>query len=220
MGLRACLEDQDQLVVVGESSNGRNLLEVVERAAPDVVLLSEGIEADGFDNVCIGLRELMTDCGALLLTLELRRDLVLAAARLGVRGICMLQSKPSELVLAIYKIKLGGFSLPDQALEWIMEDYSNLQPRGRGEAAVELAPKPAASTGIHDSLHELSDREKQVLRFVAGGMTSRGIAEKLGISARTVEAHRARIGDKLGIRTVAGLTRFALKAGMQVELDT
>jgi DNA-binding NarL/FixJ family response regulator len=216
-GLLACLSNTSELAVVGDATNGSETLELIARHPADVAILSARIQRPGFEDLCNELQGLSSECSSLLLVLEERRETVLTAARAGIRGLVSMESSPDQIVEAIREVYSGQLRYSDMAVRYIVEDY----------ARIDRTMLPPRTLPPADGLHErvavyngdareqrLSKREKQVLALVAAGLTSREIAEELDISARTVEAHRARISDKLGIRTVAGLTRYALKMGL------
>ena len=133
----------------------------------------------------------------LILTMHHKQEYVLDAVRAGAHGYVLKDDDPSELQRAIEVVHRGeAFYTP-----WAAAQLS---------AALRGEPARSASGG----LAVLSSREVEILREVARGSTSKGIAEKFGISPRTVESHRLKVMDKLEIRTVAGLTRFAIQEGL------
>jgi DNA-binding NarL/FixJ family response regulator len=128
-------------------------------------------------------------------------DYVLEAVRQGAHGYVRKDSSPAELRAAVRAVHEGNaYFTPSVA--------RHLTAALRDEAAPPPAPDHSAA------LESLTAREREVLALVAAGQTNKQVAAALGISPRTVEAHRESLMRKVGIRTVAGLTRLAIEAGL------
>jgi DNA-binding NarL/FixJ family response regulator len=125
---------------------------------------------------------------------------VLEALRAGAAGYVVKDTAPEELALAIRVVAGGGRYLSASIAGRIADDL--LQ---QAQAGSDAAPKP---------LDQVTPRQRQILQLVAEGHSTRSIADKLSISIKTVETHRAQIMERLGIRDVAGLTRFAMRNGL------
>ncbi len=220
-GLSVCLDDAPGVAVVGEVSGILQALDCLGRCSPDIVILSSGVGNFGvLGRFCNELRRRDAVCFPVLLVAEEDRNIVLAAAKAGVRGLLHIGYSSEEIQAVIRLVSSGQAGFSAGALARIAEDYLGIQ---RETAASETPPLTDAARQAGQSQlksgtkgDRLSKRERQVLAYVAAGNTSREIATQLGIAPRTVEAHRARVSSKLGIRTIAGLTRFALKTGLSV----
>lgn len=199
-GIRHVLEGDPGLTVIGEAEDGSTTLAQAERARPDVVLLDLTMPgASGLD-VVRRLRARLPDTKVLILSVHDDREYVLESVRAGAHGYLRKDSSPADIRQAIHAVHAGdSFFSPPVARH--LTDALQQAPR-RG------APGPAADLGA------LTGREREVLARIARGLTNRETAGELGISVRTVEAHRDSLMRKLGIHTVAGLTRFAMEHGL------
>jgi len=196
-GLRRVLEEGDGLRVVAEAGNGTEALERAAREHPDVVLLDltlPGPEGGGLA-VLRALRDRVPETRVLILSVHDDREYVLESVRAGAHGYLRKDSSPAEIRQAIHAVYVGDsfFSPP-------VARHLAAAVQGR-----------SATTG----LAALTSREREVLIRVAQGYTNRQTAAELGISVRTVETHRDSLMRKLGIHTVAELTRFALESGLR-----
>ena len=190
-GIRHVLEGGDGFQVVAEAANGAEALERAAGAHPDVVLLDLSMPgASGLD-VVRQLRARHPDTRILILSVHDDREYVLESVRVGAHGYLRKDSSPADIRQAIRAVHAGdAFFSP---------------PAARHLTA---AVQDQAAT---DRLGDLTSREREILLRVARGRTNREAAAELGISVRTVETHRDSLMRKLGIHTVAGLTRFALE---------
>lgn len=191
--LRALLNEQDGLEVVGQAHNGNQAIELARSLKPDIVVMDismphlNGLEATE------RLAELRDAPRVIILSQHNQRDYVVKALLAGARGYLLKDSIADELIEAIFRVFQGETFLSDQLPRAEIEEYVR-----RGEAA------PTA-------LAQLTPREREVLQLVAEGNTNRQIALMLTISVKTVEKHRYNLMDKLNIRDVAGLVRFAIE---------
>lgn len=214
-GLMACLADADDIDVIGGAATSREALEIAGNNEPHLAILSSSMDKADLAHVCGALRRLDAHCQTLLLATEEKREIVLAGAQAGVRGILSIANSEKDIIAAIHVVHGGRMCFSDTALRYIVEDYEVVSARTSAKVTpTKLPPGQPSEQKRKSEDASLTGREKQVLALVSSGMTSREIASELQISTRTVEAHRARVCDKLGIRTVAGLTRYALKMGV------
>jgi DNA-binding NarL/FixJ family response regulator len=193
-GIRHVLEEDSGLCVVAEAATGNEVLERAAREQPDVVLLDLTMPgATGLD-VVRALRERVPGARVLILSVHDDREYVLESVRAGAHGYLRKDSSPADIRQAIRAVHGGdSFFSPPVARHLV--------------AAVQDGAPPGA-------LEDLTSRERDVLVRVARGLTNREAAGELGISVRTVEAHRDSLMRKLRIHTVAGLTRFAMEQGL------
>lgn len=195
-GIRHVLESEPGFAVVGEAATGAEAIELATALQPDVVVLDISMPGDSGLRVAGELRRRVPATRVLILSMHDNTEYVLESVRTGVHGYLLKDTAATELRGAIRAVRQG-------------ESYFS-PPIARRLSAV---LRGAADT-THDQLGQLTLRERQVLVGVAEGRTNREIAMELGISHRTVETHRESLMRKLGIRTVAGLTRVALEAGL------
>jgi len=203
-GLRGCLAAAPNIDVVAEAASGSEAVSLAKEIRPQVVLMDISMpEIDGIE-ATRHLREQAPESRVLILTMHDDREYIVATARAGARGFLLKDSAPDLLIKGIESVHAGDTFFDHKASKVIVETFIREAASLPETPLVSQAPPPTS----------LTQREVQVLSLVAHGMTSRDIAERLGISARTVEAHRARIGDKLDLRSVAELTRYALEHGL------
>lgn len=197
-GIRTVLEAMDGFDVLAEAGNGEQALELIDEFDPDVAILDLTMpELSGID-VIRRLRERGARTSVLILSMHDHPEYVLGAVRAGADGYLLKSAGPAEVREAVRAVAEGRESFSGRVTQ-------QLSSALRDEAAREIS---------RGRLEQLTPREREVLGRVAAGRTSREIAEEFGISHRTIESHRESLMRKLGIRTVAGLTRFALEAGL------
>jgi two-component system, NarL family, response regulator DevR len=194
-GLRAVLEREDDLIVVGEASSEGEAEAVVRAMAPDVVLLdlklSAGSEFEGL-SLCAKLSAAHPGIGLLVLTTFLDEDLVVRAVHAGARGYVVKDVDTTELVRAIRAISAG-----ESAFD------------ARSAAAV-----VRSLNGRNETRQQLTDRELEVLRLLAAGLSNNKIGEKLYISATTAKFHVSNIMRKLAVTRRAEAVYAASKRGL------
>jgi len=196
-GIRKVIEDPERMEVVGEAKDGDEALERVAELQPDVIVLDVTMPGRSGLEVTRELVERHPELRILILTMHDKQEYVLDAVRAGAHGYVLKDGDPSELQHAIEVVNRGEAFYTPWAAAQISAALRGDDPSSRSEG-----------------LSKLSSREIETLREVARGRTSKEIGEDLGISPRTVESHRLRLMDKLEIRTVAGLTKFAIQEGL------
>lgn len=197
-GIRTVLAADPEFAVTGEASNGREAIERVAADRPDVVLLDLSMPVlSGLDAVPLLCRAAPA-VRILMLSVYDDAEYIMKAIRTGAHGYVRKDTSPEELREAIRAVRRGeGFFSPGVAGR--LADALR-----RDDEAV--APRPPAEV--------LTAREREVLAGVARGELNKEIAARLRISVRTVEAHRENLSRKLGIRSAAALTRYALEHGL------
>ncbi len=196
-GIRHVLESEPGFVVVAEASTGTETLELAASHRPDVAVLDISMPGDSGLRVAAELRQRLPDTQVIILSMHDNTEYVLESLRAGVHGYLLKDTAATELRGAIRAVRRGE---------------SFFSPAIAGKLTAVFRGEPAESASR--ALAQLTGRERQVLVGVARGHTNREIAAQLGISHRTVESHRESLMKKLGVRTVAGLTRLALEAGL------
>ncbi|HYL87310.1 MAG TPA: response regulator transcription factor [Burkholderiales bacterium] len=197
-GLKHLVEAQSDLEVVGLVGDGREAVRVAKETTPDVVLMDLSMpELNGADAARAILAE-RPECKVIVLSMYAEREYVRRALKAGATGYVVKRSAAKELVEAIRAVHSGQRYLSPRVADVVIDDYA-------GDAKADL-------------LEKLSAREREVLQLLAEGRTGAEIAQRLSLSQKTVETYRARLVEKLGIRDVAGLVKFAIQRGL-VSLD-
>ena len=193
-GLRRLLEDQCELV--GSVEDGRALVEAAQRLHPDVILLDISMPLLNGLEAARHIRELVPESKLIFLTMHADPTYASEAFRAGASGYLLKRSAASELA---------------DAISVVLKGRSYLTPLISDEV---LQPCALPSTKVPPRLGELTPRQREVLQLVAEGCTGREIAVQLKISVKTVEFHKARIMDQLGLRTTSQLTMYAVAHGI------
>ena len=197
-GLRSYLVAQPGISIVGETGNAEEALALARRHTPDVVLMDVNLPGMSGIEATRALRKVAAGARVLMLTVQTRMEYVIQMIRAGAQGYVSKDAPPAELLRAIKKVARGGLHFPAEATVAYVRDHLLAAPGC-------LLAEPTEC---------LSPREREVVALVADGLTNKQMALRLGVSARTIETHRERLKKKLGLRTVAELTRFALENGL------
>lgn len=193
-GIRRVLESHPSIVVVGEASDGEEALRMLQAIEANVLLLDLGMPGlDGFE-VLRRARDIAPSIRILVLTMHSGAEYVARAIHEGADGYLLKDSAVQDLVAAIEAVLAGRVFHSAE----VQRQLSGML-RARG------------GTGPR---YQLTDRERAVLALVAAGLSTREIGARLGIGTRTVETHRANLMRKLGLRSVALLTQFAIREGL------
>lgn len=200
-GLKLLLEAQADIQVVGEARTGIEAVELARDLKPDVVVMD--ISMPGMDGLEASrqVRSRQPETQVLVLTMHESEEYFLQALRMGAAGYLVKQAAPAELHAAVHTVAEGGaFLYPGLARALIRAFLA--QPQSENDAQnSEATPE----------LNVLSPREMEILKLVAEGYTNQEIADRLVLSIKTVQAHRANVMDKLGLRDITQLVRFALR---------
>ncbi len=198
-GIRALLDLQGDIEIVGEASDGKKAIEKARELVPDVVIMDISMpEMDGLE-ATRRIKKKNPSVKVLVLTQHDNREYVLSTIKSGSDGYLPKGALGSELVAAIRAVHQGHSFLYPSAAGALIEDYRR---------QVEKEP--------YDSLTE---REREVFRLIADGHTSREIADTLFISLKTIHNHRAKIMIKLDIHNRSELIKYAIRKGL-VMIDT
>jgi DNA-binding NarL/FixJ family response regulator len=197
-GLKHLVEAQPDMEVLSLAVDGREAVRQARDLQPDVVLMDLSMpELNGAD-ATRAILERDPKCRVIVLSMYSEREYVRRALKAGAAGYVVKRSAAKEVVEAIRAVYAGQRYLSPRVADVVIDDY--------------------AGDGAEDLLSKLSQREREVLQLLAEGRTGAQIAERLSLSQKTVETYRARLVEKLGIRDVAGLVRFAIQRGI-VSLD-
>jgi DNA-binding NarL/FixJ family response regulator len=197
-GLRGLLESITGIEVIGEADDGLEAIRMAGELHPDVVLLDVGMPGlNGLD----AARQLIAHDASvqvLILSMHTSEEYVLRALRAGCSGYLLKRSAVSELEIAVRAVARGETYLSPSVSKQVVDDYV-----GR-------------TGGSADPLSALTPRQREILQLVAEGHTSKEIAKRLGLSFKTVEAHRSQIMERLGLNDLTGLVRFAVRVGLVI----
>jgi len=197
-GLRLLLEAQADITVVGEAADGRETLRQVKRLRPDVVIMDitmpelNGIEAT---------QQIRGSCPAtrvVILSMHANKEHISRALQAGADGFVVKESAGKEVVEAVISVHSGHPYLSRRISETLIEDYVY-----RRKAAQDKSP-----------LESLSPREREILQLVVEGKTSAEIGEILYLSPKTVETYRSRLMEKLSVKNLPDLVKFAIHQGL------
>lgn len=196
-GLRDWLEAEPDIEVVAEAVNGLDAVRLVERHAPDVLVVDVLMPGLSGLEVIRQVGQRAPRTRILVLSMHADEGYVIDALRHGAAGYAVKDSPGDELVRAVRQVAAGRTYLAPALSERAVAAYV--------EKARERPPDP---------FETLTTREREVMQLAAEGWTNREIAERLSISPRTVESFRARLMRKLDLRTQTDLIRYAIRRGM------
>lgn len=198
-GIRHVLSEGAGFTVVGEAQSGTEAIASAAQLRPNVVVLDISMPGGSGLHAVSEIVERVNGVRVLMLSVHEDVEYMIESVRAGAHGYLRKDSTPAELRDAVRALH-SGQTYFSPALAAQMADALR--------AGKETKEKPARATDV------LTAREREILVHIAQGKTNKEIGAELGISARTVEAHRDSLMRKLGIRTVAGLTRLALEQGL------
>ena len=202
-GLKLLLSAQPDIEVVGEAADGGEAMAKARELRPDVVLMDLTMPGIGGSEATGRIKYENPGIKVLVLTMHddpsYLRQLLIA----GASGYVVKKSAAADLLSAIRAAHRGEVFLDSSLAGGLVDEVI----------------RPAGSRRPRDAYETLSDREREVLKWVARGHTNQEIAEKLFLSVKTIETYRARLVEKLGLRGRAALVRFAMERGLLQQTD-
>ena len=199
-GIRALLSLHDDIKIVGEASEGQEAIEKTQDLSPDVVVMDVAMpDMDGIE-ATRRIRRQSPKVKVIVLTQYDNKEYVLSAIKAGAAGYVPKRALGSELVSAVRAVNRGESFLYPSAAAALIDDY-------RRQAKTD------------EPYDQLTPREREILKLIAEGHTSREIADTLFISLKTVYGHRTKIMEKLGLRNRTDLFKFAVRKGF-LTIDT
>ncbi len=196
-GLKRILEATAELDVIGEAGDGLELLDLLRRVTPDMVILDifmprlRGIEA------IYEIKLILPQVNILILTMHKDKEYVYLALSSGAKGYLLKEDADKELFSAIETIRQGKTYISPYFSEDLIQDLVQI----------------AKGTGASLEIDSLTTREREILKLIAEGKSSKEIADLLCISARTVDNHRANIMEKLNLKKATDLVKYAIQKG-------
>jgi len=199
-GLKALIEAQPDMKIVAQATNGREAVKLARKERPDMIIIDVAMpDLNGLEAV----RQILTDNSrtkVLALSMHSDRRYVTGMLSAGASG---------------YILKHCAFEELAQAIRTVLRNQVYLSPAIAGILVQELSqPKNRRARKHASSLSSLTPREREVLQLIAEGHSARDIAQHINLSVKTVETHRRQVMEKLGIRSVAELTKFAIREGL------
>jgi DNA-binding NarL/FixJ family response regulator len=197
-GLKRILEGIEDLEVIGEANDGLELLDLLNRSTPDMIILDismpklRGIEA------IHEIKALRPEVKVLMLTMHKEKEYLYLAISAGAKGYLLKENADKQLFAAVDKIRQGKLYISPYFSEELFEDLVQI---GKGEGKASLGIDP------------LTTREREVVKLIAEGRSSKEIADLLFISVRTVDNHRANIMEKLNLKKSTDLVKYAIQKG-------
>ena len=201
IGLKALIDSEPDLHVVGEAGNGLEAIEQAHALLPDVIVMDISMpEMDGLE-ATRRIRQEIPGSHVLILTVHAQEKYLFPVLKAGGSGYVLKSTIDTELMDAIRTVAQGGAFLYADATRMLLENYLEHLQNGPAQDGYEL----------------LSEREREVLKYLALGHTAAEAAEQLALSPKTVETYRTRIMQKLNLHGRADLVKYALARGLLSE---
>lgn len=202
-GLRMLLEAQADIEIVGEVEEGRVAIARAREWLPDVVLMDISLpDIDGFE-ATRQIKHALPNVAILALTMHESDEYFFKMLQAGASGYVPKKAAPTDLVSAIRVVHAGGTFLYPSVAKALVHDYLNRVAEGGGE---------------RENYDGLTEREQEVLKLIADGLSNQEIADSLTISVKTVERHRANIMAKLNLHSRTELVKYAIRKGL-IEVE-
>jgi len=196
-GIRSLVKGYDDMEVIGEAADGREALDMVEKLSPDVVIMDISMpDLNGIDATRMIINE-APDIKVIALSMHHDKQFVSEIFKAGASGYLIKDSAFDELEHAIRIVISGQTYINPQIASLVVESLVNQS----------VTPNPK-------SFSLLTEREREVLQLIADGKSTKQIAIDLNVSSKTIESHRRQVMGKLNVRSVADLTKFAIREGL------
>nr|MBF0220765.1 response regulator transcription factor [Desulfobulbaceae bacterium] len=195
-GLRELLENQADMHVIGEAKNGKEAVELCKQNQVDVVLMDISMNGlNGIDATKL-IKADKSETKIVMLSMHAEKNIVKDALKAGANGYLLKNSAFEEIHRAIRVVVAGETYISPQIATLMVSEFLG------------------SKSSKQETIHELTDRERQVLQYIAEGKRTKEISEEIRIGVRTIEKIRSTIMEKLGLYTIAELTKFAISNGI------
>jgi DNA-binding NarL/FixJ family response regulator len=197
-GLRVLLEQQPDLTVVGEASNGREAVALVASQRPDVLVMDIGMPSLNGIEAAAQITQSNPEAAIVMLSMHSDESYVLRALKAGAKGYLLKDSAEADLIRAVRAVAEGKSFFSPAVSKVLLDDYVRKLKR----------------SGTEDPYDLLTPREREVLQLVAEGKSNKEVAQLLNLSVYTVETHRSNIMEKLNLHGVPELILYAVRKGI------
>lgn len=195
-GIRALLNDLPGVQVVAEGGDGREAVDLAKIHQPNLVLMDISMKGLNGIEATAQLKRELPDVRVIILSMHASEEHVAQALRAGASGYMLKDAATQELGLAVAAVMRGEAYLSPLISKQVVDSY--VQRRGADNGPLDM----------------LTSRQRQILQLIAEGRTTKQIAHLLNLSVKTVETHRAQLMERLEIRDVPGLVRYAVRVGL------
>jgi DNA-binding NarL/FixJ family response regulator len=197
-GLRAYLDAQPDIEIVGEAGDGREAVERIAELLPDVAVIDIGMpEINGIEATEM-IDGLCPDTGIVILSMHSTNEYVFRALQAGATGYVLKESAGKELINAVRAVQGGHHYLSQKIADQVIADYVRQRQAAKPESPLDT----------------LSEREKQIMRLIAEGAKTSEIAEDLSLARSTINTYRSRLMRKVDVEDVASLVKLAIQYGL------
>ncbi|MGB2635953.1 MAG: response regulator transcription factor [Candidatus Acidiferrum sp.] len=197
-GLRVLLEQQADLTVVGEASDGREAVALVASQRPDVLVMDIGMPSLNGIEAAGQITQSRPETAIVMLSMHSDESYVLRALKAGAKGYLLKDSAEADLIRAVHAVAEGKSFFSPAVSKVLLDDYVRKLKR----------------SGTDDPYDLLTPREREVLQLVAEGKSNKDVAQLLNLSVYTVETHRSNIMEKLNLHGVPELILYAVRKGI------
>ena len=202
-GIRSLLQNIAEVEVVAEADDGREALKLIASLQPDIVLMDIAMpNLNGLEAATRVTKE-FPNVRVIILSMHANEEYVLQSLRAGAAGYLLKGARAAELELAVASVARGETYLSPAASKHVIVDYVQ---RSAGDTL--------SSQDERSPVERLTPRQREILQLIAEGHSTKEIAHTLNISVKTAETHRTQIMERLGIHDIAGLVRYAIRAGL------
>jgi DNA-binding NarL/FixJ family response regulator len=202
-GIRALLQECGSVKVVGETGQGDEVLRLVKKERPDIVLMDVAMPGLNGIEATARIKKECPDTKVIILSMYANEEYVLQALRDGASGYLLKDAGPAELELAIKSVVRGDTYLSPPISRQVITDY-----------IARFQKKTDRNDPNRGAFDILTSRQREILQLIAEGCTTKDISQKLNLSINTVETHRSQLMERLGIHDLAGLVRYAIREGI------
>jgi RNA polymerase sigma factor (sigma-70 family) len=197
-GLHLLLESKQDIKVVGKAVNGREAVQKAKNLKPDIVVMDISMpELNGIE-AARQIREFLSSIRIIILSIHSTSEHITRALRVGASGYLLKESTSQELIEAIRIVHAGRRYLSPKISGTLIDKYLDDLDSG----------------SLEDPLERLSPREREIIQLVVEGKSSAEIADLIYLSPKTIETYRSRLMQKLGVKNVVDLIKFAIGAGL------
>ena len=208
-GIKAILRDEPSIEIIGETNNGRDAVASVKKLRPHVVLMDISMPDLGGLEAARHILRSSPNTKVVMLTMYEEEEVITRCLRAGAVGYILKDAPRADLIHAIDVVKKGGQYLSPRALKKVVKEHLKGPAYSRGAKSV----KRAAT-----DYERLSDREREVLKLLADGLTPKEIATRLLLSVKTVDVHKTNMMRKLDLHDRSAVIKFAIQRKL-IRLD-